>query len=56
MCIFLAPAHHQLGHRARARDFYRRAVDGMPPLPTSDLVCPREEAEQVPAVDLTTER
>jgi tetratricopeptide (TPR) repeat protein len=45
--FFLAIAHHQLGNGGLAKDFYRRAVADLDPLPTCDLVCLREEVERV---------
>lgn len=50
--FFLCLAHHRLGQHAQARELYRRAVDGMGPLPTHDLVCLREEADQVLSPDI----
>jgi tetratricopeptide (TPR) repeat protein len=54
--FYLAMAHRQLGDAERARDYYRRAVDGLSALVTPDLLALRGEAERVLGVEITSPR
>jgi tetratricopeptide (TPR) repeat protein len=54
--FFLTLAHHRLGHTTQAREFYRRAVDEMGPLPSHDLVCLHKEADRMLSLNSTTAR
>ena len=47
-------AHRELGDSVRAREYYRRAVDGLRALTTPDLLALRGEAERVLGAELTS--